>query len=216
MKRNKKELQPNWRPNFVNPAALPDIKVVRTNFMVNSLAMVMALGMVFLVAQREYQARSLESSIASLESRIDRAEAEDEKYLRLSGEFKEAAEYIVEVAQFTEIPFLPHDFVKVLASIKPDDLIYRSITISEAITVEGKNKLLTYRINLNGDARSLTVLDEFKGILAAEEALQIRGYRVEIDETLEGRDEQTGIFPYRMSVSFIPDASKGSKGKDAS
>lgn len=136
--------------------------------------------------------------------------------MQLSGEFKKAAEYVVEVAKFSETPFFFHELVQTLAEIKPEDLIYRSISITESAGKQGNKNVITYRINLNGDAKSLTVLDQFKGILAQSEALQFLGYRIEIDETLEGRNDQTGIFPYRMSVSFIPDSSQNQKGKDAS
>lgn len=216
MKRHKKEIQPHWRPNFVNPSELPDIKVVRTNFIVNSVAVVLALGMLFLIGQREYKARTLESTIVSLEARVAQAEAGDTRYLRLSGEFKEAAEHVLEVSKFTETPFLVHELIRTLSVIKPEDLIFRSISISETVIKQGKKDVISYRINLNGDAKSLTVLDQFKGILAQAEPLRFPGYRIEIDETLEGRNEQTGIFPYRMRLSFIPDAANQKQGKDAS
>lgn len=216
MKRSKKDFQPYWRPNFVNPSELPDIKAVRTNFIINSIAIVLALSMVFLIGQREYNAKNLETTIARLEERVAKADAEDRKNLRLSGEFKEAAEYIVEVAKFSETPFFVHELVEMLTLIQPNDLIYRSIGLSEAVSEQEKRDVITYRINLIGDAKNLTVLDQFKSILAQAEGLRFPGYRIEIDETLEGRDEQTGIFPFRMSVSLIPDTSTLKNGKDAS
>lgn len=67
MKRHRKDSPPHWRPNFVNAAELPDIKVVRTNFIVNSIAVALALGMVFLIGKREYSARVLEAEVSNLE-----------------------------------------------------------------------------------------------------------------------------------------------------
>ena len=216
MKPNKKNKQPHWHPNFVITPELPDIKIVRTNFIVNGIAISLALGVLFLIGQHEYKAKALEATNARLENRISQAEAGDKENLRLNREFKEAAAYVIEVSKFSKTPFLVHELVQTLSLIKPNDLIYKSISISEAVTKEGKKDVITYRVNLNGDAKSLVVLDQFKGILAEAEGLQFPGYRIEIDETLEGRDEQTGIFPYRMTVSFIPDASQQKKGKGAS
>lgn len=216
MKRSKKNLQPAWRPNFVNQSELPDIKVVRTNFIINIFAVALALSMVFVLAKREYSAAVLETTISRLEERIAGAEASDQKNLALSRQFKESAEYVLEVGKFVEAPFLPHELVYHLSVIKPDDIIYRSINLSENSEGKGKKGVITYRVNLNGDAKNLTVLDEFKDILARAEGLQFPGYGIEIDETLEGRDERTGIFPYRMTISFTPQASDNKKRKDAS
>lgn len=35
MSKGRKVREPSWRPNFVNKSELPDIKVVRTDFIVN-------------------------------------------------------------------------------------------------------------------------------------------------------------------------------------
>lgn len=215
MKRNKKNMQPAWRPNFVNQSELPDIKVIRTNFIINMVAAALALSMVFVLAKREYSAAALETTIDRLEERIAGAEAADKKNLELSREFKQAAEYILEVGRFSEAPFSPHELLYHLSVIQPDDVIYRSINLSEGTEGKGKNRVITYRVNLNGDAKNLTVLDEFKDILAQAEGLQFPGYGIKIDETLEGRDERTGIFPYRMTISFTPQASDKKERKDA-
>lgn len=216
MKRSKKDREPNWRPNFVSTSELPDIKVIRTDFIINFIAVALALGMVTLALKREYSLRTLETTIDQLENRISRAEPSDSNNLQLSREFKKAAAYVLEVNKFSDTPFFMHELVQTLAFIQPEDLIYKSIGITEAINEEGGKKSIAYLVALSGDAKSLTVLDEFKSILAQAEALQLPGYRIEIDETLQGRDEQTGIFPYSLSISLIPGGSDQSQGKDAS
>ena len=64
-----------------------------------------------------------------------------------------------------------HELVQTLAAIQPDDLIYRSIAVSETVTEEAEKKGIAYRVALNGDAKSLTVLDDFKTILAQADDL---------------------------------------------
>ncbi|NBB79349.1 MAG: hypothetical protein GVY36_07885 [Verrucomicrobia bacterium] len=216
MKRSEKNRQPNWRPNFVNASDLPDIKVVRTNFIINFVAVALALVMVGMFLSREYKLRSLETTIDRLESRISKAESVDKKSLRLSREFKDVAAYIVEVGKFLDTPFYAHELVQTFASIQPDDLIYKSIDVSEKANDKDDKKGIAYQVALSGDAKSLTVLDEFKRILAQADALKFPGYSIEIDETLQGRDEETGIFPYRLNISFIPGAPDQKQGKDAS
>ena len=105
MRRNKKDNHPNWRPNFVNPSELPDIKVIRTNFVINIVAVFLALSAITLFLTREYNLRSLEETINRLEDRISEAESTDKNNLKLSREFKKAAEYVVEVGKFSDTPF---------------------------------------------------------------------------------------------------------------
>ncbi|MGB0743343.1 MAG: hypothetical protein ACPGSB_02350, partial [Opitutales bacterium] len=64
---------------------------------------------------------------------------------------------------------------------------------------------------------SLTVLDDFKGTLSEWEPLQHEGYELDIDESLQGRDSNTGIFPYTLNITLKPaqQPAAGSKAEGA-
>jgi hypothetical protein len=195
MSRGKKAMQPFWRPNFVNQSALPDIKVVRTDFTINVVALMLALGVVFFLLQREYRTYSLGNTIASMELRILMLDPDNVKNLKLSESFRESAQYIVEVEKFNNFTLLAHQFLYDLSVIKPEDLIYRTVSLSEAVEKQGTQSTVIYNINITGDAKDLIVVGEFKEVLEAAELFQIANFDFEVNETLEGRDEKTGIFP---------------------
>jgi hypothetical protein len=212
-------MQPHWRPNFVNQSELPDIKVIRTGFIINFVAVTLALCVAFSLLQREYRAYSLRQTIEGMEQRIRVAEADDLANLKMSEAFRSSAQSVVEVESFFDAPLLAHEFIYGLSQIKPEDLIFNSVSFSETLSQQGGQSGVGYSLSISGDAKGLTVLDEFKMILGEAELLQIPGYSLQIDESLQGRDEKTGIFPYSMAISLKPapkPAPKAADGKDPS
>jgi len=208
-------MQPFWRPNFVNQAALPDIKVIRTGFIINFIALTITLCVVFFLVQREYRSYALSQTIEDMETQIRVADADDAENLKLSEAFRTSAQHIIEVEKFFDTPLTMHDFLYGLSLLKPEDLIFNSISFREALVKQkgGKN-VVTYSINIAGDAKNLTVLDDFKKVLSEAELLSLPGFEIEIDESLQGRDEKTGIFPYRMAVTLVPSVQKTAPKKE--
>lgn len=220
MSKSKKEMQPFWRPNFVNQAELPDIKVIRTDFIINFIAVTVALCVAFFLLQREYRAYALGNTIADMEQQIRVADADDVENLKLSEAFRSSAQHVVEVEKFFSSPLQAHAFLYSLAEIKPEDLIFNSVSLGETVIKQGGKAAVAYNINITGDAKSLTVLDDFKKVLEDAELLKIDGFGLQIDETLQGRDEKTGIFPYRLAILLTPEVKAAPKsseeGEDAS
>ncbi|WP_308983555.1 hypothetical protein [Thalassobacterium sedimentorum] len=188
----------------MNQAELPDIKVIRTGFIINFFAVTLTLCVAFLLLQREYRSYTLRQTISQMQQQVRVADADDVENLKQSEKFRQSAQYVVEVQQFFDAPLLAHEFLLDLSLLKPDDLIFQSVSLSESITKQGNQNVVSYVININGNAKNLTVLDDFKQLLEEDALLQIEGFVVEIDETLQGRDEKTGIFPYRLGISLTP------------
>ena len=156
MSRNKKEMQPFWRPNFVNQSELPDIKVIRTDFIINFVAVTLALCVAFFLLQREYRSFSLAKTISGMEQQIRVADADDVENLKLSESFRESAQYIIEVEKFYDSPILAHQFLLSLASIKPDELIFDTVSLSESTWKDGAKEVVAYSISISGDAITST------------------------------------------------------------
>ena len=129
MSKSKKEMQPFWRPNFVNQAELPDIKVIRTGFIINFIAVTIALCVAFYLLQLEYRSYALGRTILTMEQQIRVSDSDDIENLKLSESFRESAQYIVEVEKFFDSPLLVHEFLYGLSEIKPEDLIFNSIML---------------------------------------------------------------------------------------
>lgn len=204
MSKSKKTSQPLWRPNFVDASELPDIKVVRTDFIVNFVAVTVMLGLLFVVAKREYRAFSLNNTISDMQTQVASEEPADKGRLTLSQKFVSEAKYIAEAERFFRTPLLPHEFLLGLSEIRPKDLIFKTVSFREISVKVGKKNTSGYNVFITGDARNLTVLNDFKSILEDSELLELEAYTVEIGEALEARNDKTGIFPYRLSIELRP------------
>lgn len=206
MGRSKQNVQPHWRPNFVNASGLPDIKAIRTDFIVNFVSIMLAMLAGFYVIQNEYRAYSLNKTISDMEEQILAAEAADSASLRLSVKFRKLAENIVELEQFHVAPFTTFDFLTQISEMRPKGLIFKQLSLAERLQKKDATTQVIYSLNITGEVRSLTTLDEFKGELAEWDLLEVENYELEIDEILQGRDAKTGIFPYTLKVTLIPKA----------
>jgi hypothetical protein len=215
-----RDIQPYWRPDFKIQSTLPDIKVVRTDFIINAIAVALALIAAFTVLQREYRAFSLNRAIASMQQSIGETEANNNQNLQASERFRESAQSVVELQDFFRAPFAAHELLAELARLKPAGLIFSRVMLSSAIIKQkGKDSAeaqMTYEINITGDTRGLMALTQFKATLQASSSLSPSGFEVVVDESMQQRNAKTGITPFRVSISLTPAPSsipnKGGEG----
>ena len=67
-KKSKQAAEAPWHQDFRNVDALPDIKVIRTRFFVNLIAVVVPLFIATLWVQQELSLSTVRSEIAELEN----------------------------------------------------------------------------------------------------------------------------------------------------
>lgn len=89
-----------WHPNFRNYERLPDIKVVRTAFFINTVAISLVVAFVAFVGFKEYQLFSLEKQIADAQFRISRDSASSAKQVQLYKEFQAGEARAKKVVEF--------------------------------------------------------------------------------------------------------------------
>ena len=134
MKRIKKEAivsQANWHPNFRIAEALPDLKVVRTDFFINAIFLSLAAVAVFFLAIREYKTYSLKSEIATWQEKIEVSRAENLAYLGLSKAFKDEKAKFEEVRDFIATDLPVTEFLENLSPTIPEGLDLESMAFGE-------------------------------------------------------------------------------------
>jgi hypothetical protein len=218
----KKESHPRWRPDFRIQSTLPDIKVVRTGFIINFVVIACVAFALFSVLQSEYQTYTLRNEISVLEERTQAAKAADESSLKQSERFRAAALNVQELQRFYKAPFTAHDLIAELAMLRPDDLIYTRVEFADSVvTVKVKakgnepakeTKHMEYNVDIAGDVRDLVVLTEFKASLQASELLSPEGFSVVVNESVQQRNAQTGIIPFKVTILFQPEKASKTKG----
>ena len=138
---------PLWHTNFRNFDRLPDTKVVRTAFFINTAAAAAAIGMLLLVGHREYTNYGLGEQKAEAQNQIDSNKKQDADALRLSKQFQAEERKINEAAAFIMVPIIPAKFVGQLAETLPKEI---SIDFADMRITDPKNSLFLIRGRVAG------------------------------------------------------------------
>ena len=205
---SKDNIQPNWRPDFKIESTLPDIKIIRTDFAINSIVLVLALIASALLVQREYSSHLLRRSIGDLEQQVQSNSKENTVRLKKSEQFRKLGRNIEELQRFFQVPFLAHELIVELALLKPENVIFSRVELSESVTKvsnKAKNRVkpkVVYEVNIAGDVQDLPILAEFKHNLEESSLLSSKGFVVSVDESMQQRNVEMGIIPFQITVSF--------------
>lgn len=208
----KKDIQPYWRPDYRNPSTLPDIKVVRTDFIVNFVAILLALAVGAFLLQREYRVWSIGSTVDDMKQRIRVTEPDDNISIKQSEEFRKAGRYIQDLEKFYQAPFYAHELLVSLSELEEDDLIFTNLRFSENTITQNKKPVVEYSMEIAGQVRDLPTLDDYVVSLRNLELFDVEGYEARVAEDPRQRDA-TGLYPYTISVTLSPSAEKKKGGK---
>lgn len=113
---------PRWHTNFRNFERLPDTKVVRTAFFINTAAIAAAAGMLLWVGFREYQNYSIREQIRQTEATIESNRKQNAEATRLSRVFAEQIKRMDEAAAFTRIPISPIEYADLIGQTLPKEV----------------------------------------------------------------------------------------------
>ena len=135
---------PAWHPNFRNYEKLPDVKVVRTAFFVNGIAILMAVSLSIYFGFREWQLRVINGQIAQMETQIARDKPASDQAIALFKKFQAEEAKVNEVDTFVKSKPLVSALILRLAQTLPNNIAFDSIDVRESG--------LTLRLSVRGDA----------------------------------------------------------------
>lgn len=213
--KQKKRDFPAWHPEFRIPEELPDIKAVRTDFLINISAIGLALVLLVGLIYREATISGLESDLTSLQAEKSRIESDNSKAVALYKKFMARKLVYDDLEKFYDAPVNLPRFLNDIADIRPANISFEEISyqeIEESVR-EKKSKSSklerTYRIFLRGQTRDLQEIDELK------EALDSLPYLSEVEsEIREGsnpRNPMLNTFGFSIEVRFQPAPAKKEK-----
>ncbi|MFZ5494210.1 MAG: hypothetical protein ACOZE5_02590 [Verrucomicrobiota bacterium] len=113
---------PRWHTNFRNFERLPDTKVVRTAFFINTAAVAAAVGMLLWVGYREYANYNVREQIAQAEADIAANAKENAEATRLSKLFADQIKKFEEAEAFIRIPISPLEYADILGATLPKEI----------------------------------------------------------------------------------------------
>jgi len=165
---------PNWHPDFRNTALLPDIKAVRTDFIVNILSVVVPLALAIFFFYQEWERFSTRGEIAALRESVEAGSRTSERFIKLDQTFFKEAARLREVNQFFRQPAAPLEVVTALTELRPEGFAYSSIGYKESLEpLPGKKKgeRLVGMVSVQGNVQGSS-LEVFTQMAEFERAVQ--------------------------------------------
>jgi hypothetical protein len=135
---------PAWHPNFRNYKKLPDVKVVRTAFFVNGIAILAAVSLGAYAGFREYQLNVVNVQIAEVQTQIDRDKKVSDQAVALFKKFQAEEAKVMEVETFLKSKPLFSTLILRLAQTLPQNIAIDNIDL--------RDTGLTLRLSVKGDA----------------------------------------------------------------
>ncbi len=212
LRKPKKVVQPAWHPNFRNVDTLPDIKAIRTDFVVNYGIILLAAGLLVFFLKNEFSIMAVGRDINDFETKISENTGINNNNLKLSGEFGALSKELTELADFTNVPVKPSELLLGFTDIKPDEMLLQSISYAtQTVKLEGRKtapgKLISIRCAVNGSPAAVTQLvTEFVETLQNLELIHDSVHKVELQSLV--RDEAQGLFNCSIRIELVPPQNK--------
>lgn len=138
---------PLWHPNFRDFDRLPDTKVVRTTFFINTAAIAAAVGMLLWLGYREFNNHNIGQQITEANAEIESNRKQNEEALKQAKLFADEEKKLAEAMAFMKAPITPLEFVQLLGDTLPKDI---SIDYVDARVADARNSVFQVRGRVAG------------------------------------------------------------------
>lgn len=201
----------NWRPDFRNTEALPDVKAVRTNFLVNFMALALAIIITGWFGFKEYEAMSVQAQIDGHKDTISQASKANNANLKLSKEFSKLSPKAEDLQAFYDGYKFPLDVLVALCESRPTTISLQNMSFGKVARNTGTAKRpkfvyaprYTLQGLLKGDSvEALQELDEYKEILGNLEIFEGQLSPNSIDISQPKRNPELEMFEFTIVITL--------------
>lgn len=154
-KRPEEDSLASWRVDFRDASKLPDLKVVRTDFLMNYGAFGLAVLALCYVGFTEFSHWNMSNEIDELSREIDSRKTQNTKNLADSGEFSACMRYVDQFAGFKRPKLDCLDALVSLGSFNPEGLLISNLTI-DAGYLDTRTKKEKVRVQMTGTKEGFT------------------------------------------------------------
>ena len=199
---SKRNTKTAWHPDFRIVEELPDIKVVRTKFLINIVSIVIFGILLIIVGYREIVKIGLKQNIKAYQAEIEDRQPTDRKLTAMSIEFTKLGEELKDIEQFKEHPLNLIETMIELSEMRGKGVIYDRVSYRHEWDSVAKEEV--YNIRLQGKGRTTADIGELKPRLSALKVAP--NYRIKISEVGNPtKDPTTGIFSFVILVTISED-----------
>jgi hypothetical protein len=210
----KKTVALPWRQNFRDEKLLPDLKIVRTHFMFNAVAIGFLSVTAGLFTYQEYSLSVRGDELKGIQSEIRAESATDKKILAGNAAFTKELNRLSEGVRFAAVPVRPELFFASLAKVQVPNGVYGSMAFSRMETTD-KPGDVTYLVALDGtmapsaEASAPAEIGRFVSLLRGLPSWGGSGHNVELVSSSPAED--LNIFTYSIKLSWTADKGAASK-----
>jgi len=198
----------NWHPNFRDVATLPDIKQVRTGFLVNFVAIVLALLALAWTLYIEVEMHKVNHDIDALNTQMQDNDAANRKALAATKDFVNKSKALQFAAKFFSQKMPPLELLSSLIDARPENITFRSIDVTSiGRDLGGGKKADAQRVTIQGVLMSESELglQEFVDRVVASPALKNRVGDPVKDRNIDShRDPLAGAFEFTITLTLKP------------
>lgn len=182
-----------WHPNYRIAETLPDTKVIRTSFVVNSIAFVFMAAVIAFVVQREMAVSELQRQVSELDASIAAATPRYNEAQKRQKEFSAAGAKLKEIETFATPSLVVSDFLQIISETLP-----RLITL-DLISSRGDTIRINGRV-VGSSERSTPLAKAYAEQLAAHPVLAEQMESIRLDT--QNRDSATDQFFFYIELKL--------------
>jgi hypothetical protein len=197
----------NWHHDFRIPERLPDIKPIRTKFIINVACVGVALVLLGMAGSREFTKAGIRSEIATFEQERTEKMPQNNKLTQMSQEYNRISQRLNDAIKFKKQPIHPVQLIAELSKQCPPDLIYDGIQFQHVY--DGSTKREEYQVRIAGKGKTTSAIGELKNHLSTLPVSS--GFVISVNEQGNPtKDAQTGFFSFQIAViiTAAPNAKK--------
>jgi len=211
-RKSKKDTHPLWRPDFRDVQTLPDTKFVRTDFLMNFVAIVVTITVIVFFSIREYNLHVAGKAVNNLRQQVDESEADNRAILLNNKQFLQSSSLAREVVAFdAQIASFP-ELMAIVSESTPEGMIFTSIRLAPSQVKAGADEVVPLELSVTGrilQNQGLTpsqIVARFKDILIERFPERL----LESDLRRFSRNNEFGYFDFTLSVKVYAEGSSES------
>jgi len=217
LRKRKQKVQPNWHPNFRDEDNLPDIKVIRTDFLFNLVGISLSIVLFGIVVYREYRMYSLVHQLEGVNINLMENEAADRENVKLSNEFVKLSGNLEEISKFKNIPLNADELLYALAVNQPVSVVLEGINFKSTSEAKGRNTIIKYALVVNGTVEDAEGGSATKTITNYRKDLAkldiIKDYFEQSELVAFSRNDTLGFHTFTIRIMMAPEALDKGKSK---
>lgn len=198
---------PSWRADFRQKSTLPDVKAVRTDFLVNYGLIGLAVASLSLLGVREFNYIELQHEIDACSEEIDSKRLQHEKNLKDSGIFSDYMRYVDSFVKFKSVPVECLKVVSEVGLIKVGNMAIKNILMEneskDLVKKKDSIKIIVVGVNKGvAQANFAQVESAFEKLKALPVWATLKKYQIKSQKALVAANTQEQVIEFTFEISL--------------